>query len=292
MITNKTKAIIFMILSACSFSVMQLGVKLSGGTIPMMEQVFVRNFFTMFFGYCMAISAGIKNPFGKRKNQKALMLRSLLGYLGIVMYFYASRNMLIADATLLHRSSPFFVVIFSCLFLKERLSKVHIGVLTAAALGALCVIQPQFNSDMFPAMIGLLSAVSAGAAYTVISYLKGKEHNGVIIFYFSAVSCLISLPFMLMDFVLPNGYELLMLLMIGIFASLGQIFLTIAYKNAPAGEVSIYNFSGIICSCLLGYFLLHEILDFMSILGIVMIMTAALVMFLYDKKLRVVKGKQ
>lgn len=286
MITNKTRAVIYMILSACSFSVMQLAVKLSSGRIPMMEQVFVRNFFTLFFGLYMAVSAGVKNPFGKRENQPALMLRSIFGYLGVVMYFYASRNMFVADATLLHRSSPFFVVLFSFLFLKEKLTKVHVGVLLLAASGTLCVIRPQFNSDMFPAVIGILSAVSAGGAYTIISYLKGKENNGVIIFYFSVVSCLFSLPFMMREFVIPDGFGLLMLLVIGIFASLGQIFLTIAYKNAPAGEVSIYNFAGIICSSLLGYLLLNEVLDFMSVLGIVIIIAAALVMFLYDKKLR------
>lgn len=285
-LTNKTKAVVLMILSACSFSIMQLAVKLSGGVIPMMEQVFVRNFFTMFFGYYMAVSTGVKNPFGKKENQKALMLRAILGYLGVVTYFYASRKMLVADATLLHRSSPFFVVIFSFLFLKERMTRVHVGVLLTAAAGALCVIRPQFNSAIIPALWGLFSAVSSGAAYTVIAYLKGKENNGVIIFYFSIVSCLISLPFMIGNFVIPDGYGLFMLLLIGVFASLGQIFLTIAYKNAPAGEVSIYNFSGIICASLLGYILLGEVLDFMSILGITLIMGAALVMFLYDKKQR------
>lgn len=284
--TNKTKAIVFMLLSAASFSVMQMGVKLSGGTIPMMEQVFVRNLFTLFIGYYMVRSTGTGSPFGKKENQGALMARSILGYLGVVMYFYASRNMNAADATLLHRSSPFFVVIFSCLFLKERMTKVHAGVLITAAIGAICVIRPQFNSDVIPAAIGLLSAVGAGGAYTIISYLKGREHNGVIIFYFSLVSCLISIPFMIGDFVIPNVFELFMLFVIGASASIGQVFLTFAYKNAPAGEVSIYNFSGIIFSCLLGYILLHEVLDFMSILGISIIISAALVMFLYDKKRR------
>ena len=87
--TKKTKAILFMILSACSFSVMQLAVKLSGG-IPMMQQVFVRNFFTLFIGFYMAMSHHVGSPFGKKENQKALFFRGVLGYLGVVMYFYAS----------------------------------------------------------------------------------------------------------------------------------------------------------------------------------------------------------
>ncbi len=288
--TKKTKAILFMILSACSFSVMQLAVKLSGG-IPMMQQVFVRNFFTLFIGFYMAMSHHVGSPFGKKENQKALFFRGVLGYLGVVMYFYASRHMYAADATLLHRSSPFFVVVFSWLFLKEKLTKVHVGVLIAAMCGAICVIRPSFNSNMAPALIGALSAASAGGAYTIIGYLKGKEDNGVIIFYFSLISCIFSLPFMIRDFVMPDGFGWFMLFLIGTFASLGQIFLTFAYKNAPAGEVSIYNFSGIICSSILGYLVLGEVLDLMSWLGMIIIITAALVMFLYNKKINEISRK-
>lgn len=289
--SRKTKAILFMILSACSFSVMQLAVKLSG-SMPMMQQVFVRNFFTLFIGLYIAVSHHVGSPFGKRENQKALFFRGILGYLGVVMYFYASRHMFAADATLLHRSSPFFVMIFSGLFLKERLTKVHIGVLLTAMCGAVCVIRPSFSSDMTPALIGALSAASAGGAYTIISYLKGKEDNGVIIFYFSLISCVLSLPFMIKDFMMPDGFGWLMLVAIGVFAALGQMFLTFAYKNAPAGEVSIYNFSGIICSGILGYLVLGEVLDFMSLLGMVIIITAALVMFLHNKKINENNGKQ
>ena len=82
-----------------------------------------------------------------------------------------------------------------------------------------------------------------------------------------------------------------MLFLIGTFASLGQIFLTFAYKNAPAGEVSIYNFSGIICSSILGYLVLGEVLDLMSWLGMIIIITAALVMFLYNKKINEISRK-
>ena len=272
-----------MILSACSFSFMQIAVKLSGGEIPIMEQVFVRNFFTLFIGCMMALREGAC-PFGKWKNQPALLARGILGYLGVVMYFFASRNMMAADATLLHRSSPFFVAAFSCLFLRERFTKIHGLSFAVAAAGALCVIRPQFHSAVFPAVVGLLSAVCAGGAYTIISYLKGKENNGTIIFYFSLVSCVITLPFMLMDFVLPDVFGLVMLLLIGVGASAGQIFLTFAYKNAPAGEVSIYNFSGIICSSVLGFVILGETPDVLSFIGIGAIIAAAVLMFVTNQK--------
>lgn len=290
---KKQKAILCMILSALSLCIMQIAVKASGKTIPIMEQVFMRNFVTLLFGFILLMKNRPHIPlFGKRENQKALFFRSIFGYLGVVMYFYATKNMLAADATILHKSSPFFVTLFSFLFLKEKLTKVHVGVLIGAFVGAVFVIRPQFNSAVFPAVVGLLSAAAAGAAYTIIGFLRGKENNIVIIFYFSFISCLCSLPFMLADFVVPNGFEALMLLLIGVFAGGGQFFLTIAYKNAPAGEVSIYNYSSIIFSCILGFIFLNEMIDLMSFIGIIIILVSALTMYFYDRRKRAAAQQQ
>lgn len=281
---NKIKAVIYMIISAFSFSIMQIVVKFSVSNIPIMEQVFIRNFFTLFIGLYIAKKAGVVNLFGKRENRKALMWRALFGYIGVVMYFYASRSMLAADAALLHRSSPFFVALFSCLFLKEKFTKTHILSFILAGIGAVMVVRPQFNSSLFPAVMGLMSSITSGGAYTIIAFLKGKENNGVIIFYFSLLSCVLSLPFMVADFTMPDAYDGFMLVLIGVFASFGQVFLTMAYKNAPAGEVSIYNFSGIIFSCLMGIAVFGEIPDVFSICGIAVLIAAAMVLFTKEKK--------
>lgn len=279
---KKNKAILFMVLSATSFSFMQLAVKLSMG-MPMMQQVFMRNFVAVFIGYYMVKKSHTEKILGKRENQLALMIRAIFGYLGVIMFFYSSRHMRAADATLLQRSSPFFIILFSAIFLNEKLTRVQITALVTAFIGALFIIRPRFDSAVLPAVVGICSAMFTGAGCTAIAYLKGKEDNGVIIFYFSVVSTLLSFPFMMMDYVVPDLGGWIVMFVIAIFASLGQIFLTTAYKNAPAGEVSIYNYSGIVSSALLGYFVLGERLDVMSIIGMIIIIGAALYLFLKNR---------
>lgn len=51
---------------------------------------------------------------------------------------------------------------------------------------------------------------------------------------------------MIPSFVVPTPRDLIMLILIGIFGAGGQIGLTYAYQKAPAAEVSIYDYSGII----------------------------------------------
>lgn len=275
-----------MLFSTMSFSIMQLIVKLSAGAIPTMEQVFVRNFITLFFGLVMALRA--KDPLlGKKDNRLLLLGRAVFGYIGVVGYFYATTNMNVADASLLHRSSPFFVILFSAIFLKNRMTRNQVIALLLAFCGSILVINPSFNVSMVPALAGVISAAGAGAAYVIINVLKGKESNSTIIFVFSAVSCLLSLILGGGSFVVPHGIEWLMLLGIGIFAGVGQILLTQAYKMTNPGEVSIINYTGILFSALFGIMFLNEAVSLRSACGIVLIFAAALLLYFTKDK-----GKQ
>lgn len=286
---NRQIAVVYMLLSALSLCIMQIFVKLTAGKIPVMQQVFFRNFITIFVALYFVKKSKAKY-LGSRENQPLLIGRSILGFLGVVMYFYATNNMIVTDATILHKSSPFFVTIFSCIFLKEKLNKVQVPCLLVAFLGAILVVKPQLNSSVFPAIIGLLSAVAAGGAYTLISYIRDREHPMTIVLHFSVLSSLLCIPFMIADFVIPSSEEMIMLLCIGIFAGIGQIMLTLSYRYAKASEVSIYNFSSIVFSGILGFVVFRELPDYLSIIGSGFVIAAALILFVYSKKEHVPEG--
>lgn len=278
--TQKQKAILLMLLSTFSFSVMQLVVKLSGGAFPVMEQVLARNLVTLFVGAYLVVKAK-DTFFGKPENRLAVLGRSILGYIGVVGYFYATKHMNVADASLLHRSSPFFVILFSAIFLRIPLRKVQGAALLIAFAGSVLVIRPGFDSSVFPALIGVLSAAGAGGAYVLINYLKGKESNATIIFCFSLVSTVLSILLGWREFHVPVGVEWLYLLGIGICAAAGQIALTSAYKMTAPGEVSIINYLGIAFSAVLGLVFLQEAIGLRSLLGMVCIFSAALLLYFH-----------
>ena len=273
---------LLIIFSALSFSVMEIAVKISGSRIPVMEQVFARNFITLFIsGFVM-----IKNRekfFPDKNNIVSIVCRSASGYLGIIAYFYAANNMILADASVLQKTSPFWSSLFAFILIKEKIIKVQWIGLIIAAIGSIFVIKPAMNSNVFPALVALSSAMFAGISYAIIGSLKGKESNSLIIFYFSLFSCLLSL-FFIKSFVMPNIFELLMLMLIGIFAGFGQFFLTIAYKKAPVSAVSIFNYTGVIFSYLFSVFLFNEIADIYSVIGMIIIIFAAGLVYYYKRK--------
>lgn len=280
--TNKTKAILYMLLSTLSFSAMQIIVKASGN-IPVMQQVFARNFITAALGLVMLLYRR-ERLFGHRENQGILLIRSLFGYIGVVCYFYASQHMVSADAAILHRSSPFFVTLFAALFLKERLSSTQIIALFTATFGAVLVVQPSMNANVFPAAVALFSAAAAGAAYTAISYLKGRESSACIIFYFSTFSCLASLLIGARQFIRLDLLDYAALFGIGCLAAIGQLLLTISYKMAKASEVSIFNYSGVVFAGVMGTVFFKETLNLLSLWGITLIIAAALLIYFNREK--------
>ncbi len=269
---NKKKAVIFMIAAALSFTLMQLFVKLAEA-IPLYEKVLFRNSVSLFVTLMILII--YKKPFiPKKKNRKALFFRCFFGLLGVIFFFYAIDKLIMSDASTLNRLSPFFTTVFAAIFLKEKLNRYHFFILAAVFTGTLLIVKPQFDLSVLPAITGVLSAVFAGAAYTILRFLK-EENTYTIIFAFSLFSVVGLIPFAAADFIVPGSIQLLQLLMIGVFASLGQISITLSYKYAPASQVSVYNYLSVIFALITGFLVFNEIPDFYSLLGSSIVLTMA-----------------
>lgn len=222
--------------------------------------------------------------FGKKKNRLLLNIRSFLGLAGVILNFYAIGRLPLADSNMLNKLSPFFVTLFAFWFLKEKLNKAQIIALIGAFISSMLVIKPEFSITMLPGLAGFLSAISAGAAYTIIRSLSKDEDPSTIVFYFSFISVTFMLPLVVMDFVEPTLTQLIWLLSTGVFASIGQFMVTMAYKYAPAGEVSVYNYSSIVFSTFVAYMIWGEIPDNYSITGGALIILIAVMLFNYNKK--------
>ncbi len=278
-LTAKQKGIALMVLSAFSFSLMQICVRVSGKRIPLFEQLFFRNSISLLL--CGFLAARAKLPlFGARRDQFWLLGRSLFGYLGLILTFYASAKAASqADVSILTQMSPFVTTLFAVVFLKETLSKVQLPALLIASAGAFLVVNPRFESNWVPLAMALLSCFASGSAYTLLSFLKGRVPALSIIVYFSTFSAVVSLPFMIAEFVVPTPLELVLLLLIGAGGSFGQIAITYAYRFAPAAEVSIFNFTGILFTVLFSTLLLGEQIKPNSIAGALLVLAASLLVY-------------
>lgn len=280
--SNKTKAVFCMLISALGFTFMSVTVKYVTG-IPLFEKVFFRNLISLGVAFFM-LKKSSAPMFGRRENQLALLARSIFGLAGVVLNFYTIANLTLADSSMLGKLSPIFVTIMACIFLKEKIDNKQILSIIITFLGALLVIKPEFSLEMLPSLSGIMSAASAGVAYTLLRYLKDKESPDTIIFYFSLISVVFTAPFALAEYVQPTFTQLGLLLATGVFASVGQFGITYAYKFAKATEVSIYNYSAIVFGIILGFIFFGEIPDTLSLLGGAIIIAVAFYIFKHNQK--------
>ncbi len=279
---RKKIGILFMVLSSLSFALMQMIVSASK-RIPTMEQVFFRNMFVLFVSY-LSLRRRQLPLLGDRKYWKPLFGRCFFGFLGLISLFYAASHAAQGDVAILAKLAPVFVTFFSALFLHEKLSKIQIPALLLSIAGAALVFRPSFHSNPFPLFVVVFEAACTGVAYTFLSYFKGRVDGMSVIFAFSAFSVLASLPFAGMGFILPTLTELLLLLLIGVSGSLGQTFVTYAYRYAPASEISIYDYTGIIFSLILGFLFLGEGIRLYSFLGGMLVILASLLSYWYNRR--------
>jgi drug/metabolite transporter (DMT)-like permease len=268
---NRKKGITYILLSSLFFALMAATVKYLGD-MPTAEKIFFRNLVGIFVAFTLVKKSG-SSLIGK--NKKLLILRSIFGLLGIAAYFYALANMKLSDAVILNKMSPFFVMVFAALFLKENITKKQIIALVTAALGAMLVIRPGFDSNIIPSLIALMSSIFAGIAYTIVRQLRKTDSAATVVFYFSLFSTLSMIPFMISgSFVIPTAVQALALLALGLFAAAAQLFMTNAYRHAEAGELSIYTYANIVFSSVFGLLFFQEIPDLFSVFGAVLIISA------------------
>lgn len=278
---TKPLAVLFIIISDLSFSFMAVCVKLADD-VPLSMKILVRNIVSL--SIALIAVKKLKVPaFGKKESQPGLWGRSLVGLASVFFYFYAIDNLNIADAAMLNRIAPFFLMIFASLFLKEKLSKIHIPALIVIFLAAMLIIKPGFNYVLVPAIAGFLSAVTTGGAQTLIRYVSSKEDPITIVFHFSFVSVLILLPVVIFTYQEPTGWQMLALAGTGIFAASGQLALTYGLKLEKATILSVYGYSNVIFNALLGYFFFDELSDAWSLTGAAIIIITSVYIFMYNK---------
>lgn len=281
--SKRIKASLLMVLSAMSFSAMQIVIAKSAAGIPLFEQLFFRNLFAAGGAYISVRKQGHR-LMGKPENRRLLVLRSLTGYLGMICLFYASAHAAQGDVAVMNKMSPFIVTLLAVVFLREKVAHYQVAALVLALAGAVVVSNPTFQSEVFPVFVALLSALFSGIAYTMVGALKGREAPSVVVFFFSICSTLISMVVMAPGFVVPTLEQLLLLVLIGLFALGGQVALTWSYTMANASEVSIFNYSGIVFSMLFSGLFLGERLKVSSVAGAILVVLAGGITLIGQKR--------
>ena len=285
-VKSRTKGILAITASAFGFALMALFVRLCddwGEPINSFQKSFFRNLVALAIagvawwkGRTLDGRGETRNVLGLR-SKVLLILRATLGTVGIFANFYALSHITIAEGQTLNKTAPFFTVLFAWLFMGETATRRQILPLALAFLGVVLIAKPGFaGAAAFPLSMGLLGGVCAGGAYACVRGLRRHEVDpAFIILFFSAFSCLASVPFMIAGFDPMTWQQVLILFGAGASAALGQFGITLAYGYAEPREIAVFDYSNILFTAAFGLIFFAQVPDVWSALGFVAILVAA-----------------
>ncbi len=251
----------YLIGSAIAFSLMSVCVKEIGGRLPIAELVFARALFSLIITRIMLYRLNI-NPWGFQK--KLLLIRGFLGTGALFCIFKSLTILPIASATVIQYIYPTFAAISAYFILNEKINKNIIYSIIIGWFGIFLVVQPELITDeripdlIISVIIAISGAFLTSLAYISIRKLSKDEHPLVIIHYFPLVSLPLTIPFLVGNFVIPQGNQWILLLGIGLFTQIGQIFITKGLRIIPVTKATCLNYSQVIFASIWGVLIFQE----------------------------------
>jgi drug/metabolite transporter (DMT)-like permease len=259
--------------SAILFASMAATVRLVARELPTAPIVFFRHFIMLAFLL----------PWLWREGPRALatrdfpghLVRGLAGVSAVACYFYAVARLRLADAVLLNQSMPLFIPLIEGPWLGERIPRRLWGALALGFAGLVLILRPGTGVFEPAALVGLASAALAAVAQVGIRRLTLTEPVTRIIFYFGLVASVASLPPAALSWREPSSATWGLLLLMGVFATVGQFTLTRAYANAPAARIGPFLYVGPVWAGALDWLVWGRLPDLPFVAGAVLVAVAA-----------------
>lgn len=204
------------------------------------------------------------------------LLRGLAGLGAMYCFFYAIANMPLASAMLLKLTAPLFMPLVALFWLGERFTW-HVVLALAIGFGGVALILLPDFSELAPvAMIALAGGALASVAKVTVRRLSASEPAARTVFYFSAIGTAASLLPLFWWWQTPTAAQLMWILLLGAFATAGQMLLTRGMACAPAARLGPFTFFSVVFGALLGWLFWDEVLRWPTVVGALLVMASAM----------------
>ena len=243
---------LWMLVAALGFATMGALVKVGSAKFSSAELVFYRS----LFGFLLILTLiRIKRLPIKTPHLNKQIARALIGFVALLMFFYAISHLPLATAITLNYTSPLFLAAFMPFMLHERPKKILYLAILISFIGIILLLKPSFaREDLLAGIVGLCSGVGAGLAYVHVKQLGNlHEPDWRTVFYFTLVSSIGAGVWMLFDQVSAVAWQdLPVLLGLAGSATLAQLALTRAYRTGKTLTVASLSYATVVISSLFG----------------------------------------
>jgi len=277
MLSKNQLGFLYMFLSVCTFSIMDLIVKWSGD-YPTGQVMFFRGFFGIIPTFFLIPRERIKT-FYKTKRPKEHFFRCIMGLMALVAIFIALRKLPLAIVVSLSFSAPLFITILSIFLLSEKVGIYRWLAVLIGFVGVIIITEPGIEEMNYLYLLPIIFCVGMSFVTITIRKLSSTEPIWLISIFFSIMILIVSLMTIPFGWVMPNFHDFILLSLVGIMGGSANLFLTQSYKLSEVSLVAPLKYLSLIFAIIFGYLIWNEVPTTKTLIGASLVVSASLIIF-------------
>lgn len=293
------RGIALKLISVLLFAIMASCIKAASSHVPPGQAVFFRSFFALPVIVFWLVSRGELGTGLKVTNPMGHFWRGFIGTSAMVLGFAGLGLLPFPEVTAIGFVSPLLTVIFAAMLLGEQVRLFRLSAVALGLVGVMIVLYPRlsifaggdpYSATTFGAFLILGSAAFRALAQIHIRKLVQTDQTSAIVFYFSLTATCLSLLTVPFGWVVPTSLEVALLVTAGLVGGVAQIFLTSAYRFAPASTVAPFDYASLLFAILIGHFIFSEIPTGYTLAGSALIIAAGVLIIWRERQLGLQRG--
>ena len=277
MLTKNQLGFLYMFLSVCTFSVMDLLVKWSSD-YPTGEVLFFRGFFGLLPTYFLIPKNKLKT-FYTTERSKEHLFRCLMGLMALIAIVVALRELPLAVVVSLSYAAPLFITVLSIFLLSEKVGVFRWLAVIIGFIGVIIIAEPGFKGMNYLYFLPLIFCIGMAFVTITIRKLSTTEPIWLISIFFTITISIAGLATIPMGWKMPNFQDFILLALIGVTGGSANLFLTQSYKLSEVSLVAPLKYLALVFAIFFGYFIWNEIPTIKTLIGASLVVLSSLIIF-------------
>jgi drug/metabolite transporter (DMT)-like permease len=279
-----------MLMSALTFTVMTLLIKLLGGNYPSMLQTFYRQ----AAGLLVLAPIILRNPRGVFATTRPgiVVFRSAAGTIGMILSFYAYQMLPLAEANALSFTRTLWLVPLAVFVLREPVGPRRLNATVVGFLGMLIMLRPSSHMDLgWPVLAALASALLLATTITGMKVMTRDHSTTTLMVWAAALGFLFAIPFAFIAWRWPTPIDLLLLSLMGVLGTATQACYIKGMSEGDAAAMAPMDYTRLVFAVTLGYFWFHEVPDLMTMAGAGVVIASTLYITIREMHVAAVQAR-
>ncbi len=274
--------ILLMTLGMFSLSVNDIIYKNLTMNFPVWEAVFFRAFSGSIISLYFVYHSGIDSIKTNKPVRHFIRAFSAVGC--VVLYVFGIKYLLLSENIAIAHSAPIIAALLAVPILGEKIGFHRILAIVIGFIGVLVIVKPGTDLFQLKSLLPIGSAIFMASVYLSTRSLMNTESSTSIVFYYSFALLFTSLIFFPSDFVIPDTFNLILALSLGVMGSVGHYFMSQAARHADVAVTSPFEYTSFIFVGIMGYLFFYEIPSKSVVIGAFLIIISGVYVAYRERK--------